>query len=179
MFVRRGLHLQAYNAYRSIVRGGHIFLTVRISDQKLMSHGDQLDLLVCLNQDTMDRHLGLMGPGTRVIFNSDTITAGDGVALCPLPVAALSDDSRNKLVQNTICLGAITVGLDFDVLGDALTQQLQRKGQDVVDENMRVARAGYDHAAANFAPYPQAVPNGKRQMTQSWSISVAAGARAL
>ena len=82
LFVRRGLHLQAYNAFQSIVRGGHIFLTVRISDQQLMSHGDRLDLLVCLNQDTMDRHLSLMGAGTRVIFNSDTITpgaAGDGV----------------------------------------------------------------------------------------------------
>ena len=27
-FVRRGLHLNAYNAYQSIIRGGHIFLTV-------------------------------------------------------------------------------------------------------------------------------------------------------
>ena len=29
MFVRRGLHLNAYNAYQSIIRGGHIFLTMR------------------------------------------------------------------------------------------------------------------------------------------------------
>ena len=32
IFTRRGLHLYAYNAYQSIVRGGHIFLTVRIAD---------------------------------------------------------------------------------------------------------------------------------------------------
>ena len=32
IFVRRGLHLNAYNAYQSIVRGGHIFLTLRTSD---------------------------------------------------------------------------------------------------------------------------------------------------
>ncbi|MFP6591380.1 MAG: 2-oxoacid:acceptor oxidoreductase family protein, partial [Candidatus Latescibacterota bacterium] len=31
MFVRRGLHFNAYNAYQSIIRGGHIFLTVRVS----------------------------------------------------------------------------------------------------------------------------------------------------
>ena len=33
IFVRRGLHLNAYNAYQSIVRGGHIFLTLRTSDE--------------------------------------------------------------------------------------------------------------------------------------------------
>ena len=29
IFSRRGLHLNAYNAYQSIIRGGHTFLTVR------------------------------------------------------------------------------------------------------------------------------------------------------
>ena len=62
LFIRRGLYFNAYNAYQSIVRGGHIFLTVRISDEPIYTHGDKLDLLLCLNQDTMNRHLGLMGP---------------------------------------------------------------------------------------------------------------------
>ena len=31
IFVRRGLHLNTYNAYQSIIRGGHIFLTLRTS----------------------------------------------------------------------------------------------------------------------------------------------------
>ena len=60
IFVRRGLHLYTYNAYQSIIRGGHIFLTVRISDREIHTHGDRLDLLLCLNQDTMNRHLNLM-----------------------------------------------------------------------------------------------------------------------
>lgn len=38
IFVRRGLHLNTYNAYQSIVRGGHIFLTVRIGDQPVLNH---------------------------------------------------------------------------------------------------------------------------------------------
>ena len=65
IFIRRGLRIYAYNAYQSIIRGGHIFLTIRVSDQNIHCHGDKLDLLLCLNQDTMDRHLVLMEPGTR------------------------------------------------------------------------------------------------------------------
>ena len=66
LFIRRGLHLNAYNAFQSIVRGGHIFLTIRVSEEPVYTHGDKLDLIVCLNQDTMDKHLGLLGDGTRV-----------------------------------------------------------------------------------------------------------------
>src|SRR3982750_2746764 len=67
IFVRRGLHLKTYNAYQSIVRGGHIFLTMRVGTQPLLTTGDTLDLLITLNQDTMDRHLELMGPGSVVL----------------------------------------------------------------------------------------------------------------
>jgi 2-oxoglutarate ferredoxin oxidoreductase subunit alpha len=169
MFAARGLRLNAYNAYQSIVRGGHIFLTLRISDQKIHSHGDQINLLVCLNQDTMDRHLGLIGPGGRVIFDSDTVTpgtAGEGVQLCAMPVAELSGGSRNKVIQNTISLGVIVhlLGLDFDILDQSLTAQLQRKGQDVVDENVGAARAGFDYAAANFEAYADPLPNGSKPL---------------
>ena len=168
IFVRRGLHLYTYNAYQSIIRGGHIFLTVRVSDQELYTHGDKLDLLLCLNQDTMDRHLNLMGPGSRVIYNGDSIKPGDsneGVHLCPLPVADLSN-SRNRLVQNTIAVGAIMslLGVDFDVLEESLGLRFQRQGQNVIDENVRVARAGFNYATENFVPYYDTLPDGGKPL---------------
>ena len=168
-FVRRGLHLYAYNAYQSIIRGGHIFLTIRVSDQELGDHGDKLDLLLALNQDTMNRHLGLLGPGARAVYNSDTITPGEsaeGVQLCGLPVKELTNNDRNKLVQNTVALGAMMhlCGLEFKVLEDALTLQFKRKGQEVVDQNVAVGRAGFDYAAANFAVFPDPVPTGEKPL---------------
>ncbi len=168
-FVRRGLHLNAYNAYQSIIRGGHIFLTVRASDQEIYSHGDKLDLLLALNQDTMDRHLGLMGAGSRIIFNSDTIKPGkvaEGAELCPMPINELSNESRNKLVQNTVALGIsmFLFGLDFKVLEEALTLQFKRKGQEMVDENVSVARAGFELAKANFKPFEHPLPEGKKPL---------------
>ena len=169
IFVRRGLHLNTYNAYQSIIRGGHIFLMLRISDREIFSHGDKLDLLVCLNQDTMDRHLGLMGPGTRVIFNSDlTIPgpAGDGVGLCPIPVAELTGSGRNTLVQNTLAVGAMThlLGLDFQTIEDSLRLRFQRQGQAVVDQNVTVALAGFDYSKTNFEPFPVPLPTGPKPL---------------
>ena len=105
IFARRGLNLYAYNAYQSIIRGGHIFLTIRCSDEGVRTHGDTLDLLLCLNQDTMDRHVGHLGPGSRVVYNGDKIEAGEtpnDVLLCPMPVDELTGGSKNKLIQNTV-----------------------------------------------------------------------------
>ena len=168
IFVRRGLHLNTYNAYQSIIRGGHIFLTIRVCDAPIATHGDKLDLLFCLNQDTMDRHQRLMGPGSRVVFNTDTVKPGDGndaPDLCPIPVSQLTR-SRNRLIQNTVGVGAVMalLGLDFQVLEDSLTLRFQRQGQAAVDENVAVARAGYDYAMDNFQAFPGAVPTGPKPL---------------
>ena len=109
IFVRRGLHLKTYSAYQSIVRGGHILLTLRTSERPVLSTGDTLDLLITLNQDTMDRHLHLMRAGSVVLFNADKIQPGspaDGVQLCPFSVKELAPSARGDLVQNTIGLAA-------------------------------------------------------------------------
>ena len=109
IFSRRGLHLNAYNAYQSIIRGGHTFLTIRTGPEKVTNMGDRLDLLIPLNQDAMDRHLGLLTEGAACLYNADTIKPGiaaAGVELCPLPVSELADISRNKVAQNTLAVGA-------------------------------------------------------------------------
>jgi 2-oxoglutarate ferredoxin oxidoreductase subunit alpha len=179
IFVRRGLHLNAYNAYQSIIRGGHILLTVRVQDERVLTHGDKLDLLMCLNQDTMTRHARHVGAGGYVIFNSDDVRAAEvapGVQLCGLPVKELTNDNRNKLVQNTVALGAMLnlMGADFKVLEDTLVLQFKSKGQEVVDENVGMARAGYEYARARFKPFPKALPEGKKPLAV-WTGNEALG----
>ncbi len=167
ILVRRGLHLYTYNAHQSIIRGGHIMLTFRVANHPIYTHGDKLDLLLCLNQDTMTRHLRHMGPGAWVLFNSDDVVpgeAGQGVNLCPMPIGELTNKSRNKVIQNTVALGAILaiLGLDFATLEAILQREFERKGQAVVDENVGAARAGFEYAQVNFHPLTQSVPVGPK-----------------
>jgi 2-oxoglutarate ferredoxin oxidoreductase subunit alpha len=163
IFSRRGLHLNAYNAYQSIIRGGHTFLTIRTGPDKVTNMGDRLDLLIPLNQDTIDRHLGLLTSGAACIYNADTIKPGaaaEGVALCPLPVSKLADITRNKVAQNTLAVGAglSMMGVGFQALEEVLAEQFKKKGEAVVSENVGIARAGYDYATSNFKPFAWPVP---------------------
>jgi 2-oxoglutarate ferredoxin oxidoreductase subunit alpha len=184
IFSRRGLHLNAYNAYQSIIRGGHTFLTIRTGPEKVTNMGDRVDLLIPLNQDAMDRHLGLLTDGAACIYNSETIKPGAaaaGVELCALPVSKLADITRNKVAQNTLAVGAglSMMGIRFQALEDVLTEQFEKKGDAVISENIGIARAGYDYATANFKPFAWPLPmTGTRYAVLSGNVAMAMGGAA-
>src|SRR3954471_22274765 len=107
LFARRGLHINAYNAYQSIIRGGHTFLTIRTAREPVRCMGDRLDMLIPLNQDTMNRHLALMRRGSAVLYDQGKVTPGEaaaGVQLCPLPLAQLV---KSVLHYNTAAVAAV------------------------------------------------------------------------
>jgi len=184
IFSRRGLHLNAYNAYQSIIRGGHTFLTIRTGPEKVTNMGDRIDLLIPLNQDSMDRHLGLLNAGAACLYNADTIKPGaaaEAVQLCPLPVSELADISRNKVAQNTLAIGAglHMMGIGFEALESVLREQFKKKGETVVAENVGIARAGYDYAGGHFMAFPNPLPNKEnRYAVLSGNTALAMGGAA-
>jgi len=184
IFSRRGLHLNAYNAYQSIIRGGHTFLTIRTGPEKVTNMGDGIDLLIPLNQDSMDRHLGLLTAGAACVYNAETIkpgAAGNGVQLCPLPVSKLADITRNKVAQNTLAIGAALsmMGIGFQGLESVLTEQFKKKGEAVVAENVGLARAGYEYATLNFKPFASPLPmTENRYAVLSGNVAMAMGGAA-
>jgi 2-oxoglutarate ferredoxin oxidoreductase subunit alpha len=161
IFARRGLNVNAYNAYQSIIRGGHTFLTLRAGDGPVRSMGDRHDVLVPLNQDAMDRHLRLLEAGACAVYDGERLTPGraaEGVQLCPLPVKDLC--GANKLAANTAALGAVLqlLGIECDALEQVIARQFRKKGEAVAAANVEVARRGYAYAAEHFQPLAFRVP---------------------
>src|SRR2546422_9916763 len=132
----------------------------------------------------MDRHLGLMKPGSAVVYNADTIRPGphaNATQLCPLPVNQLSKGSRSKVEQNTLALAASLrmMGVDFEPLAEILTEQFMRKGSKVVTENLDIARVGYDYAGENFQPFAFPLPmSGMQYAMLSVNTALAMGGEA-
>jgi 2-oxoglutarate/2-oxoacid ferredoxin oxidoreductase subunit alpha len=167
IFARRGLHLNAYNAYQSIIRGGHTFLTIRASDAPVSNMGDKIDVFLPLNQDTMDRHLHLLKQGACTVYEQDRIKPGQaaaGVQLCPMPMKELT--RGNKLAANTAALGATLqlLGIESESLEAVVARQFKKKGDAVVAENVAIARAGYEYAAQHFTSFPWKAPRGPKPL---------------
>ena len=167
IFARRGLHLNAYNAYQSIIRGGHTFLTIRAGESPVRNMGDKIDIFIPLNQDTMDRHLRLLKTGACAIYDNDNVKPGqaaNGVQLCPMPMKELT--KGNKLAVNTAALGAALqlLGIESEPLETVIARQFKKKGDAVVAQNVTIARAGYDYAAQNFKSFPWKTSKGAKPL---------------
>ena len=111
---RLGLHVFTYNSYQSLIRGGHTWLRLRLSERKVDNHGDHLTVLIALNQDGIERHAREVEPGGAIVFNAARFTLDpslvpEGVALVPLPVPQLTAPLGKLLpvMQNTAALGAL------------------------------------------------------------------------
>lgn len=159
---REGLHVFAYNSYQSVIRGGHIWLTVRVADEKVRSHGDRLDLLIALNQDTLERHAAEVGEGGRILFNGDRwecpeVLVGKGVTALPVPVRDLTRALGKvpAVMQNSVLSGAAAhfLGLDMAVMEGVVRKIFGGKGEEVARQNVDAARAGHDFARQHLPAF--------------------------
>lgn len=160
---RLGLYVYAYNSYQSLIRGGHTWQRIRLSEEKRTSHGDHLHALIALNQDSIERHAPEMEPGGVIFYNSEKMTCDlaplrtrESVQCFGLPVRELTKPfGRIKpVMQNSVMLGALLrwLQLDFQITEQVLIDAFAEKGQEVVDLNTGIARAGYSYAEAHRWP---------------------------
>ena len=189
---RLGLHVYAYNSYQSIVRGGHIWLRVRIGENKVHSHGDKLNVLVALNQDSIERHAHEVNEGGVVIFNSDKIKCEPsqvrkGVTILGLPMSKVTEDVVKEhgplqaIMQNTVAIGAVcyVANVGIEQSESVLTDTFVHKGQKIVDLNVGLLKAGYEFAKANLKPVTGAWKfTNKRRPFVTGNEAIALGAYA-
>ncbi len=160
---RYGLHVFTYSAYQSLIRGGHTFLSIRISSEPVANHGDEIDLIIALDKNSIEKHLPNVRPGGAFIYNSDDVKQAperDDIQLCPVPYKKFSSGIEDRKLQkaclNTCMLSAALrlVGADLKILEEIIIGALlKRKGQETVDANIDVVTSGYEHAAENFTPF--------------------------
>ena len=168
---RQGIAAYSYNSYQSVIRGGHSWLRMRFSAKKPLNHGDQVDALIALNQDSLDRHLQELQPGGVALYNGAKLAPSydppAGVQLCSLPVPDLAPDStRLPVMQNTVAVGALTqlMGLDFASLESVFGTTFAKKPQ-VVQQNVEAAQNAYGYASKNFEPLKTRL----RPTDQTWA----------
>jgi len=161
-FSRSGLHVNTYNYYQSLIRGGQSWYQVRASDKKVKSQGDGLDILIALNKDALERHTdpqineggaSPLDPDGVAIFDKSLsgYKIGKGNYI-QMPLSDIANKySKNALMKNTVAIGAAmaAININFDVLASVIKDQFGNKGE-VADQNVRAAKEGYDYYLSNF-----------------------------
>ena len=118
-FARAGLETFDLTEYPSLIRGGHNTYLLRVAPYQLHSHVEPVDLLVALNQETLELHAAELVDGGAVLFDPDDFDAAtlidtDRFCLVPVPLASIVESAGGPaIMRNTAALGAILGHLDF------------------------------------------------------------------
>ncbi len=139
---RLGYRVYMYYDYPSLIRGGHNFSVIRGSEQTIATHRSGVNMVLALNQDTVDFHKNKIVPGGLLIYD-DYYAKGEGM---PVPLKKIIEENKApSLTSNTGIIGAFckAVGIEWGTLEEVLRRDLPPK---VLEINLQVARGGYDAA---------------------------------
>ena len=68
---RFGYHIFDYVEYPSLIRGGHNAYEVHVSENDISCLKPELDLLVCLNKETFEKHKHRLTSSSLVVFDKE------------------------------------------------------------------------------------------------------------
>jgi 2-oxoglutarate ferredoxin oxidoreductase subunit alpha len=135
---RMGFRIFFYDDYPSLIRGGHNFSIIRASKKKIQAHKEKVDLIVALNQDTVEKHKHRLNPGGVILYDSKKVEAqGVGVDFMGL----VKELEGAPIMRNTAALGALArvLNIEWEMLERVITDTMEKK----VDLNLKIAQSAY------------------------------------
>ena len=136
IFSRLGYYVFINNEYQSLIRGGHNFAIVRVSDNKIWGHRRRSELLIALQDYTISPHSEYVD---RVIFDSSGFDYPEGEGI-PMTDFAKEVGAPTGF-RNAAAIGALCyiygVGIDIlnniyrDAFGDRKSTRLNSSHTDI------------------------------------------------
>ena len=149
---RSGYHIFSYFEYPSLIRGGNNTVEVVFSDDEITASKWKVNMLVCLNKETFDLHKHRLSKDSIVMYDPDSFEPDIECKKVPLPLKKIKEKQEiHQQMLNTVSVGAsiAMLGGDVGIFEDILKHQFARKGQEVVDFNIKLARVGFDQIKAD------------------------------
>ena len=134
IFCRLGYFVFNYRDYPSLIRGGHNFNILRISDRPVYSHSEKYDFILAFDQKTIDLHQKNLALG-GVIFGDKKSTPtpkGRGKKMIAFDLdAILAKIGGPKILENDILIGAIFkyFGAPEKILLEEIEKQFPEKNE--------------------------------------------------
>jgi 2-oxoglutarate ferredoxin oxidoreductase subunit alpha len=138
---RLGYHVFFWDDYPSLIRGGHNFSLIRACRCMIQANTSNVDLIVALNEDTIENHKSRLKPGGVIVYDADAFeTEGIGMRFTSL----VKEAGGKPVMRNTAAFAAIgrMLGLGWDVLEELVQSSLTK----ATETNLAIAKAAYDRA---------------------------------
>ncbi len=153
---RMGLHLATFRTFPAEIKGGACMMQLRVSEQPIYYHGDTTDVLVAFNEEAVRNNFDRLGEGATLLYEAAIeaeLPRKPGIVSAAVPFNQIALKSvGNKGSKNIVALGVLAqlYALPKDQLAKLLTEKFLRRGQAVLDNNLRGLEAGFRYAAEHL-----------------------------
>ena len=154
-----GLEVYTTRTIPAEIKGGHVMFQARIAPEMVWSQGDDLDMLIAFDQESIDRYSPLIRKDGILIFNSNDSKppSPNGIKQYPLPLNDLAKSINFQRGRNIITIGAMVklFDLPFETATLVVEKQLGRK-KEMLEQNLLALKTGYEYIEQNVtqtAPY--------------------------
>ncbi len=172
--VRAGWQVCVTQGYQSRVRGGHNSWAVRFGLEEIGAPAEEVDLLVALDQESVDVHRAELAPGALLV--ADESLEARGVAGLRVPYATLASPTALNIAA--LGVAGTLLGLPEELMATAVEELFGKKGAEATAENRRAlaeASRWAGSSGANFA-LPGRPPAAGSRVMLSGNEALALGA---
>ena len=150
---RSGYNIFDYVEYPSLIRGGHNAYEVHVSEVEVSHLKFPIDVLVCLNKETYDKHKHRLTPASIIIYDKEEFETKEDYKKINISFKRILSELKGQpIMKNTIALGASVaiLGGDIEKLTEIITEQFSKKSEDVINFNKQFVQAGYKEVITNY-----------------------------
>lgn len=160
---RMGIPVSPKNIFPSNIQGLPTWYEVRINEKGYLGRRDGVDLMVCVNPQSMARDVESVKPGGYFVYDNTKKLHPEfvredihyiGIPMTALAMKHYSDPRQRQLFKNVIYVGALSalLGIEMEVLRGIIEGQFQRK-QKLIAPNVKALEIGESYVHEHYQ-YP-------------------------
>ena len=150
--VHAGYYVQTFSTFPSQIMGGPASSQVRMSTTPVLSNGDEVNVLVVLNEYAYNAHKDNLADDGVIIYNAEEFDLPDGGHLFGIKADELAKSTGNARAANMVTIGAVASLMNFPLQEiDAYIKERFTRGREgddeIIEANMKAVRLGVDVAS--------------------------------
>jgi 2-oxoglutarate ferredoxin oxidoreductase subunit alpha len=160
---RMGVPVSAKNIFPSNIQGLPTWYEVRVSEKGYLGRKEGIDLMVCVNPQSMKRDIANVKSGGYFLYDATKQLHEEfyredihfiGVPLMDICNREFTDPRQKQLFKNIVYVGALArlLNLDTTIIKGLFEDQFQGK-EKLIAPNMKALELGYDYISKHYK-YP-------------------------
>ena len=146
---RMGYYVYGYKSFSSRIKGGHTNYKVRIGVEPLEATTETTEILVALNQETIDKNVSEVRTGGFVLADQafkPHLPEGAAAHLVELPLTEIAKEVGSVLMRNMVAVGASAALLNLPLgpFDSYVERRFGSKGAQIVESNKAAIRRGFE-----------------------------------